>query len=689
MTEQQYGAKAVNTISYNGHNYQYSGGDFSTSGTDFIISAPTTKTAHYKGIHLSNNINAYTNSSQRKIVKTSDNVMHTVYESLGRVWYEISTDNGSNWQLMNSAQPLDNGAGKLPSIDYYGNEIAIVFEQQDGSYYDVVLKTFYAYGNQYVPGFSSTVHTDGIESYSVDVNPVIGWGYNSKAMVVWEGKYYNGLTYTDCLVSKYGSVSYNNITWYDEKNVSGSDNISITPTIAVTKDYESTIYYQLAWMENTYYSNIYYCKLYGNGSNNIQSTSVINVSNGNGALTNKTPSVIAVPVGGARVNWVGVLSWTTFSYLKDPNSGSSNTLGYGVNSTNINNTDNHSAYYIGWSEGSGNTNKVVSNALSPIKNINTTGKYIEMSNGATPGKMYVSAFNIGSTPYYFTTSNSIGSYYGLSKTTSDQSVTISRGGVLAAGSYQYYYLLNGIKVDNLPIEFTDEEEDIKLENINQLNNYLVTKPFTVTSNSDFTYNFVTETFCTDSIKTVSNKDENVTFYLELIDAKTNEVIGQLDERNYSQESVSQGYARESYKVNTDGLTGKEVKLRIRITTATKPQFYLINSYWDSDENTLQKEAVKEISYQGSLKVNEYDLAQNYPNPFNPSTVIKYQLPKDGYVTLKIYDILGREIATLVNEFKSQGRYNATFNGSNFASGVYIYQLKAGDFVANKKLILMK
>ncbi|HKJ81731.1 MAG TPA: T9SS type A sorting domain-containing protein [Ignavibacteriaceae bacterium] len=85
----------------------------------------------------------------------------------------------------------------------------------------------------------------------------------------------------------------------------------------------------------------------------------------------------------------------------------------------------------------------------------------------------------------------------------------------------------------------------------------------------------------------------------------------------------------------------------------------------------------------------YDLAQNYPNPFNPATVIKYQVPKDSHVSLKVYDILGREVATLIDGFKSQGRYNVTFNAGNLASGVYIYQLRADDFVANKKLILMK
>ena len=88
-------------------------------------------------------------------------------------------------------------------------------------------------------------------------------------------------------------------------------------------------------------------------------------------------------------------------------------------------------------------------------------------------------------------------------------------------------------------------------------------------------------------------------------------------------------------------------------------------------------------------VEEYLLSQNYPNPFNPSTTIKYQIPNAGNVTLKVFDILGREVTTLVDEFKNEGRYEVTFNASKLASGVYIYKIQSGDFVNSKKMILIK
>jgi len=85
----------------------------------------------------------------------------------------------------------------------------------------------------------------------------------------------------------------------------------------------------------------------------------------------------------------------------------------------------------------------------------------------------------------------------------------------------------------------------------------------------------------------------------------------------------------------------------------------------------------------------YVLNQNYPNPFNPSTVISYQIASVGRVSLKVYDILGREVATLFNGVKAAGNYTATFNATKLPSGVYFYRLQAGTYSNTKKLLLLK
>jgi hypothetical protein len=85
----------------------------------------------------------------------------------------------------------------------------------------------------------------------------------------------------------------------------------------------------------------------------------------------------------------------------------------------------------------------------------------------------------------------------------------------------------------------------------------------------------------------------------------------------------------------------------------------------------------------------FGLDQNYPNPFNPTTVISYQLSASSDVNLMVYDVLGREVAVLVNERKTAGSYSVTFNARGLASGVYFYRLRADDFVETKRLILIR
>jgi len=93
---------------------------------------------------------------------------------------------------------------------------------------------------------------------------------------------------------------------------------------------------------------------------------------------------------------------------------------------------------------------------------------------------------------------------------------------------------------------------------------------------------------------------------------------------------------------------------------------------------------------GSNKLpGTYALLQNYPNPFNPTTEISYQLPAAGFVTLNVYDVLGRKAKTLVSERQNAGTHSLTLNAAGLSSGVYFYRLTAGNFVDTKKLLLLK
>ena len=121
---------------------------------------------------------------------------------------------------------------------------------------------------------------------------------------------------------------------------------------------------------------------------------------------------------------------------------------------------------------------------------------------------------------------------------------------------------------------------------------------------------------------------------------------------------------------------------------------ITNTAYHYNESDQQAKLILGKSAQSHVIPNEYKLFQNYPNPFNSTTKIKYTIPSVGtslmkFVQLKVYDVLGNEVATLVDESQEAGNYEVTFDASQLTSGIYLYRLSAGNFISTKKLILIK
>ena len=133
-------------------------------------------------------------------------------------------------------------------------------------------------------------------------------------------------------------------------------------------------------------------------------------------------------------------------------------------------------------------------------------------------------------------------------------------------------------------------------------------------------------------------------------------------------------------------------------TTIEPKAYsFIDSKLDAGTYSYR---LKQIDFDGSYEYSDavevevsipavYSLDQNYPNPFNPSTTIKYSIAEDGFVKLAVYNMLGEEVAMIVNTTQKAGRYEVNFNASELSSGVYIYKLEASKYTASKKLMLLK
>jgi len=130
---------------------------------------------------------------------------------------------------------------------------------------------------------------------------------------------------------------------------------------------------------------------------------------------------------------------------------------------------------------------------------------------------------------------------------------------------------------------------------------------------------------------------------------------------------------------------------------------LVNEEKPAGNSWLQKQVVTDLAQDKSYDITSYKLMQNYPNPFNPTTKIKFTIPtstlnpspyqregnRERLITLKVYDVLGNEVATLVNEEKPAGNYEVEFDGSKLTSGIYFYRLQAIDFNQTKKMVLIK
>jgi hypothetical protein len=119
------------------------------------------------------------------------------------------------------------------------------------------------------------------------------------------------------------------------------------------------------------------------------------------------------------------------------------------------------------------------------------------------------------------------------------------------------------------------------------------------------------------------------------------------------------------------------------------QDYRSGSNFDVYEVGFNTTGIIAIENIGTIIPDKFTLSQNYPNPFNPTTKIRFALPNSSFTNLIVYDMLGREIETLVNQQLNAGTYEVDFSADKFSSGVYIYRLKAGDFVSDKKMIFIK
>jgi hypothetical protein len=230
--------------------------------------------------------------------------------------------------------------------------------------------------------------------------------------------------------------------------------------------------------------------------------------------------------------------------------------------------------------------------------------------------------------------------------------------------------------------------------------------------NNYAYNVGSRTITADVVVTAStNLSGN--YFLNLIITEDNMVYPQTGNgscpggSNYIHKHVVKGLINGAtgQALNSGGSWTQGVPYTIALNYAIPSGFVENNckinalvykqgsSHVSTDYDVQQTKITPATGVTGIVNQNEiaaeYSLGQNYPNPFNPTTNIKFSIPKSGHATLKFYDAIGNEIATYLDEIVEAGVYNAEFDGSNLASGIYFYTLKAGNFAETKKMSLVK
>lgn len=698
------------TQTINGRNYVFVGWKHGSNGsitpTDNLIYPDT---ALYKVIHASNDPSAFSNNSQRKFIRTPNGNLFQTYTSMGHVWAEFSTDNGQTWQIGYGGQPLDGGnGGKCPSLDCFGDQsghdVMVVFQQKSGDYYSIKLATF-----EYDPNWSGvydyslqpwpTVYAESADQYSTtNANPNISIGGDSPIVTFERKSSSGGAPGINCVglqLSYYpGTINIESIAASPAFTIPGTTANSINASVSCNKS--STMSHAIAWEQDLSSSSKVIELAYVNinpqsdGTWSFSTSSVWNISEDLGNGYDYRPSIVEMADESVRVCWItdpgampnppliNVIYWNS----NDPY----NYLMYDMNaqSVSVNVTDDGNAVFA-WSSYIPNRwyNRASTELSESGTTLNTTGRDVQLCNADKKSDMYVSSYYPFSTPYYFTTSTNLG---GVAKTSPIQ-IFYGRGLTLGEGNLRFHYSLGNLLVDGKSINFVTPSSSASHGNLDSLNSVLETEPFQISNNSKFMF---TEDcgFLDSAAAAVDLGDTGyVSYRAELVDNSTGKVIGTIRDATFNSRNTH-CYTLQPYQLNTGGVGTKTVRVKFAVATnIDSPQVAFVNSY--QYQNQIDSSSVQSVSFQQLDLIKDYVLAQNYPNPFNPTTTISYTIPEDGMVTLKVYDVLGREVATLVNEAQKVGRYEVNFDASRLASGVYFYRLAAGSHVITKKMLMLK
>ncbi len=680
-------------VDLNYPDYQYTGVVFKTSNAEVD--------AVLKG-HLLSGAELGTNG-QRHLVRDSEGYYHLFYVSLDKVWYtqSLTTSISGAWDDELSLFGVD---AKSVSIDIAGDLINLVIEGKSGTNYKIYrasldVSTWELEQPEELADISST--------YYGNAYPVIA-ATNNERFFVYRKSSSGGLYY----IRQYYDGIWHTST---ESSIPNTGFTSLYPAVCMDRQGNNFDMLHLVYQEGNLSTSIKYRSF----SSNIFS-SPVSISDFSGYSINTNPSISPVKKDKGNnlfrydpiVSWLGrssgTLGKTEGTSIPTPRLivrvctdwvhntwGSTYAYGEEVNATqNASVGDVFNQSVITWGQKDGTESRWIKRIADNDTYygpycLNPAGYYTNISNGSTLSDLKAFSFDNESAPYIINPSTtaftSVPDCGGETKAVTTYPFTYARAGVLIKKGIKFAFHTGDVVVSDSAIKFISVPDTNLYQSAEQLNQVLRTIDFPLSSHSTLIFSNYYYVLNKDLADTLNN-GETVTFRVELVNSSSGNIVGTFDNVLYDKTNLDD-YENISYQVDCSGITEGDYFFRLVTSANGDAEYNLLNSI--NDASTVAKRTSTTVSYSGSTIPLTYELSQNYPNPFNPVTTIKYQLPKNGSVTLKIYDILGKEVATLVNEQKNQGRYSVNFDASRLASGVYIYRLQVNDYVNSKKMLLLK
>ncbi len=725
QTQTYYSVKADQTQTITGTTWDFYGWGKSgatlqspnSNQTAVVFNQPNAVvTAHYKGRLRSNLISGYASNSQRKIVRTDNGIYHTVYQSdyydnndgqmRSRIFCSksASTNFDGSWvqDFIISAQAFGQDY-RNPSMDYFDNMLYVVYETNDGTDMRIDLVEY-----DTVTGVSTYRTVSGIFSnvYFGNAKPVIGVT-KEQAMVVWKESSNSKLKFKVWKKSDPANSLIN--TFLDHSSTSSKN-----PSLAVGKSsLNSFSQFYIAWQNGS--SEIEYQKFKQKHLLSIWSPQEdINsiISSGSGFTNHNYPSISLMEYAQATqkpiVTWRGSKkeyqqqnlakatvggggSWVwKYKTVVRPYAsgwGAFYEVGSNVVASTINSSDNGESVII-YSQNNGAESRYVvrdAQGVYGVLILSHNGLRSHVSNAATLSDMRAIVFNKTSLPYTLTKSTTV-FQQPQNKISTEIDYTAMRQGVVKKDTLEFVFNMGDIMLDGEEVLFKTRPDTLPVNTLEELNDATRTVNFYLDNSSELFFSDIYYTAKSAHADSALSAEDEVRFQVELVRVSDGFIAGQMDKITYNRNTV-EDHATIDYQLDCSGIEPGSYYLRLATAVKGDAEYFLGNGH-NSVDGLAKKSYVKIGLSEISLPLS-YKLEQNFPNPFNPSTTITYQIPKAGKVQIKIFDITGREITTLVDEQKEPGNYRITFDAGRLATGVYIYRIVSGDFTAQKKMLLVK